>query len=157
MASEKIDFRAVPPLDTELASRRRDTAGSGTVAAEGLNRYFTLLAAELREITLTRGEALLLCDVLNGTLADHPMWARAGNQLLAAELEDSAPDGYAEKWEVELTAFVDRVRGWTRTQALAVTDAVERFWSGGNQTDTDAQLVAVGLLRPPVAQPVPQG
>jgi hypothetical protein len=156
MASAVVNFRMVPPLDTELAIRRRDSVAAGAVAADSLNRYFTLLAAELRSVTLSQREALLLCAVLNGTLADTSLWPQQANQLRAYELEDSEPDGYAEQFEVELAPFVDRVRGWSRSQALAVVDAVERFWASGDDRDTDEVLAEVGLIRPS-REPAPAG
>lgn len=147
MPSEKIFFRAVPPLDAALPARQRHGISTGAVAQDSLGRYFALLAAELREVTLSRGEALLLCAVLNGALIDTSFWPRQANQLLAAELEDSEPDGYAEQMGVELAPFVERVRGWSRSTALAVVDAVERFWVAQHELDTDEALIHVGLLR----------
>jgi hypothetical protein len=147
--SENIQFRAVPPLDVELHSRRRGGISAAVVAQNSVTRYFTLLAAELREVTLTRGQALLLCSVLNGTWIENTFWARTPREMLIAELEDSQPDGYAERTEVDLASFLDQVRGWTRAQALAVVDAVERFWTISEVEDTDQALAQVGLLRGP--------
>jgi hypothetical protein len=134
-------------LNTELHARRCAGAALGSVAQESLGRYFTLLAVELGQITLSRSEALLLCSVLKGKTIDDLQWPRQATHLLVAELCDSASDGHAERLQVDLQSFTERVRGWTRVQALAVVDAVERFCRSQDGSDTDVALALVGLVR----------
>ncbi len=46
-----------------------------------------------------------------------------------------------EKWEVDGKALVEKLRGLSDTQALALIDAAERFWNergDGQETETTA-------------------
>lgn len=145
MPSAQIHFRATPKIDEGLTARADQDISPSRVAQESLERYFTLLGAELRRVYLSRQQALLLCDVLNGTFVD-TMWAESAPDLLAGEVEDSAPDGMGAKWEVDLTEFVATIQSWSRGQALAVVDAVVRWWKL-DAADWDEALIEVGLLR----------
>lgn len=145
MPSAQIQFRATPMLAEALPARAGADQSLAHVAQDSLERYFTLLAGELRRVRLSREQALLLCDVLNGTLID-PVWAESAPELLAAEVEDSDLDGMGEKWDVDLEEFVTTIRSWSRGQALAVVDAVGRWWKL-DASDWDEALIQVGLLR----------
>ncbi len=145
MASPLVTFRAVPPLDQQLAARSSE-GKLGAPAADACARYFALLAAELRALTLTCGEAGAICDVLNSVMLDD-IWFTQAPVLLAAELEDAAPDGLAAKWDIDLEALAATVRSWTRAQALAVIDAAERWWRLPHKQEMDASLADVGLIR----------
>ncbi|MFD6401186.1 hypothetical protein [Nocardia sp. NPDC060249] len=148
MASERIAFRAVPPLDTNLAQRRHDDAVAlGTVAATQLDCWFAFLATQLSTVRLSRGQALCLCDVLNSTLIDQT-WMHTPGDLLADELDDAAEDGFGEKWDIDLPELMALARSWHPGQGYAVLDAVQRFWNLDDRGDYDAALVAVGLVRP---------
>jgi hypothetical protein len=102
---------------------------SGPVAAEGpkaLNRYFNLLAYAAQSISLSQKEALLLCDLLNGTMFGN---FEISPRTLRAELED----GYLyskldEKWGVDGDAFLEKISGYNETQCAAVIRATEVFW-----------------------------
>ncbi|MFD0366318.1 hypothetical protein ACFQZZ_33200 [Nocardia sp. GCM10030253] len=146
MPSERVAFRAVPPLDHELESRRRAPATAlGTVAQEQLDRWFGFLAAQLKTVRLSRGQALCLCDVLGSTLID-ALWLLNPGQLLAAEIEDAAEDGYGEKWDIDTDELAALCASWNPGQGLAVVDAVRRFRLAPGD-DFDASLVQVGLAR----------
>lgn len=146
MPSAQIQFRATPGLAEALPARAGDDQSLALVAQESLELYFTLLRAELRRVRLTREQALLLCDVLRGTAVD-VTWAESGPELLAGDVEESALDGMGEKWEVDIAAFAGQLRSLTRAQALAVIDAVTRWWKSVDVSDWDTALVQVGLLR----------
>ncbi|MFI7524534.1 hypothetical protein [Nocardia salmonicida] len=148
MPSERIAFRMVPPLDTNLAQRRHDgDVGLGTVAATQLEHWFAFLATQLSTVRLTRGQALCLCDLLNSTLIDQT-WMHAPGELIADELDDAAEDGFGEKWGIDLPELVALARSWHPGQGYAVLDAVQRFWNLGDRDDYDAALIAAGLARP---------
>lgn len=153
MPSPVIAFRAAPALEGQLAARVRTPRLSlNEVARSGLTRYYRVLAAELRRVTLTPAEAALLVDLLRSTHIDDETWPAQAATLLAAELADSAPDGTAARHGVDLDALIAKIRAWGPAQALAVIDAVERFWSDHSEDKEDegdltARLVAVGLIR----------
>lgn len=116
-----ISFRG-----TELKAK---LLASGPVAAEGpkaLSRYFNLLSYAAQSISLSQEEALLLCDLLNGTMFGN---FEISPRSLRAELED----GYLyskldEKWEVDGSAFLEKISGYNETQCAAIIRATEIFW-----------------------------
>lgn len=139
--STMISFRA-GPIAPALAAR---VAGRnpGDAARSDLQRYYDLLGVALASVTLEQSEAALIVDALNGTIID-----QFAIQLLDASIEDSYHDGLAEKWNVDGTALLAKVRGWNLLQRAAVCDAVERFWANSYHVeDTSARLRAVGLVR----------
>ena len=46
-------------------------------------------------------------------------------------IEDSLPDGLAEKWQIDGPALVDKLRGLTFTQEVRLIEEIESFWAGG--------------------------
>jgi len=136
-----IQFRP-GTLAEPLAARAGDAMKVNEVAQRDLDRYYTLLAAALRDVDLKEGEALLICDALNGTHID-PTLAR----LLHAEIEDALEDGLAEKWMVDGETLVMLLRNMTLLQRMAICDAVERWWRLEEIADNRERLVRVGLVR----------
>lgn len=111
----------------EQVERRVDAVRggfSGTLS-ECLARYFEALRRARTELqaVFSGKELALLCDVLNGSLMQS-----YSVPLLYAEVEDSLPDGYAEKWEVDGPTLVERLRNLSYIQNAALVDAVERWW-----------------------------
>lgn len=127
-----------------LELRGATTNGAAAeVVKRDLARYYDALALALTSVELSVGEASLIVDALNGTRIDIQT-----AQLLAAEIADSLDDELAEKWQVDGPALVAKIEGWNLLQRLAVSDAVERFWSAGNSVEVMSdRLAAVGLLR----------
>lgn len=139
--SNHIVFRAAPDLAAAIASRTRATSHNLT-AQRDLERYYALLAAELRTVSLTAAEALLLADALNGTL-----WEPHTMRLLWANVDDAIRlDGLADKWQVIGAALVAKLRALTSGQTIALVDAIERAWQADG--DMRERLVKVGLLKP---------
>lgn len=89
-----------------------------------LERLYAMYERTIQETPLTLAEGCLLVDCLNGSLMD----ARTAG-LLWANIEDGIKyDGLDEKWELDGKAFVDKLRGLTTFQCMALIDAAERFW-----------------------------
>lgn len=138
--TNQVMFRASDQLLAEI-TRRDDGRGESLVAKRDLDRYYAALSAELRAVSLSEPEALLLCDALNGVLHEpHTV------PLLWASIDDAIRlDRMDAKWGVDGADLVARLRALTYTQALAVIDAVERWWL---LTDRSAgALQTVGLRR----------
>lgn len=138
--TQQIAFRA-GPLAGPLAERAFGDESVSLVAKRDLERYYEALRRELATVRLSRDEALLICDACNGTLFEpHSvplLWAEIDEAIRAA--------GLAQKWGVDGEALVTNLRDLSYAQALAVVDAVERFWRL-EVTDFDPALRAVGLL-----------
>lgn len=145
MPVDMVSFRA-GPLDDAIESRMRSDLKAGAVAQRDLGRYYDALTLALAQVDLTLGQAMLLIDALNGTLIE-----LTTAQMLHYEIQDSLDDGLAEKWSVDGRALVEKVRGWSLLQRLAVVDAVERWWGDAYHiSDPEARLVRVGLIKPNV-------
>jgi hypothetical protein len=147
-ASPHIQFRARPPLADELRARVDDPEDGGSlshVAGESARQLFRLYAAELRDMELSRDDCVIITSALWSTLVDSS-WLERAPLILSAEIEESDEDDFDEAAHAELA---NRIRAWTRVQALAVIDAVERFKRLPTGTVFDEAMVQVGLLPPP--------
>ena len=138
----KYTKRAVslPPevvAQIELRAYGDDGNFSGALA-EGLSRYYEMLRRErvILRAMFSEDECGLLLDVGNGTA-----WHAWSVPLLAASVEDSAPDGYAQKWGVDLPALVAKLAGLSYAQNCALVDAIERWWASA----ADSQDVGILL------------
>lgn len=138
-----VQFRSIE-VEPQLAARVRDvTVGSpGRVAARDLERYYAAIAAELRRLDLSRNEAMLIIDSLNGVLHHTP---EAEQTMLWAGISDSIElDGLDGKWEVDGAALVAKLRALSLVGALAVIDASERYWVAVER-DEEPTPESVGL------------
>lgn len=127
----------------DLAARSRDTSDSAIseTADRDLHRYYALLKRSLP--TFTEAEASLLADAMNGLMLE-PHSAH----LLWANIDDAVREGLAEKWGVDGSALVARLRALTPFEALAVHEALEVAWHDPrHRDDLGAVLRAVGLVR----------
>jgi hypothetical protein len=131
------------------------------IARRELERYYLALDAELRAVNLTEREALLLCDLLNGSVisADLPDVPEVSSPAaIRYELYDAIRlDRIDGKWNVDGAGLLRRVEGWSYTQSLAVRDAVTRWWLIQEGRDATECLVEVGLIRPAVMKLIPPG
>jgi hypothetical protein len=143
---QTIQFWPRGGLRGALEARSRDDsrAALSSTAQRDAERYYHCLRKTLETVELTEPEASLLCDAINGILMEpHTM------PLLWANVDDAVRfGGLDRKWHVDGPALVERLRSLSYAQALAVVDAVERWWSGPfQQPDRTASLREVGLIR----------
>lgn len=127
MPVSKFSVSLMPDTNNEIEKRLDiESNRSGTIN-KSLERYFAVLAdarLHLRKILMDSEMAMIL-DVLNGTGFFDPV----AIQLVYGEIKDSLIDGYAEKWEVDGPALVEKLRGLTYAENAALVDAVERWWT----------------------------
>jgi hypothetical protein len=125
------------------------------VAKRDLDRYYILLASgqqEVQELGLTMGEAMAICDVLNGAII---MTGEDGFGMpldpmthIAMELHDGDRlNGLGEKWAVDVSRLITRLRTLTPLGGVALLDAVERFWTDTNKP-AEQYLVDLRLVQP---------
>lgn len=139
-----IQFKTSTGTDIarQLAKRQDLGDSPGLVARRDLELFYALQAEALQQIQLSEAEAMLLCDILNGSLINLQT-----AQWLDLELADALPDGYAAKWGVDGAAMLATVRSWTTCQRVAVVEAVRCWWIA---EERDAQLLRqLGLVRGP--------
>lgn len=111
-----------------------------------LRRYRDLMSRALADLTLTRGEACLICDALNGTALFGTVDEHDGTYMfIPAEIEDSIRlDGTDEKWSVDGKTLVRKLHELPPVILCAIADACERFWQHPHR-DLDERLREVGL------------
>ena len=109
-------------LKATLLQRGEDTR---LVESRDLKRYYALLNYHLLELSLTVGEASLLCEALkNYRFEDDSEQARAIWKRVANEIQSTQLD---QKWRVN-GAFIHKLQALNHLQSVALVDAVERYW-----------------------------
>ena len=104
-----------------------------TIITRDLERLYTLYRRALRHVDLSVDEACLITDALNGSL----MTADTAH-LLWASVEDAIKyEGLQKKWGVDGKALVEKIRGLTEFECMAVIDAAEKFWNNEKYRDQD--------------------
>lgn len=152
MPSPLIQFRAIDQMAQQLETRTQMYGGEvvdkqkdrllSETARRDLDRYYEMLARSLPKFS--EEEAMLLADVLNGTM--HMPYSVS---LLWAEISDALREGYAEKWSVDGPVLVEKLRKLTPFECMAVADAIERAWNSPTYqvSDMGDRLRNVGLVK----------
>lgn len=150
MPSPRIQFRALDEMGKEVRKRtsipqadlstNEVEALMSETARRDLERYYDLLTRSLPKFSA--GEAMLLADVLNGTI--HAPYSVS---LLWAQVSDAVQDGYAQKWQIDGSALVERLRSLTPFECMAIADAIERAWNTQEYRvlDMEERVREVGL------------
>lgn len=119
------------PVD---ADDRQGWSLSGRLNAV-VERYSQIVADAMPEFS--RGEWCAIFDANNGTIFDE--WSL---MMIWANVADS-PE-LAEKWKVNVGKLVEKLRGLSKAQAAAVTEAIERFWHH-SELETDEAIAKAGV------------
>jgi hypothetical protein len=121
----KVQFYDSGSLQSAIISRTSEErpVSISMVAKRDLERYYEVLRKSLPKFSV--GEASLLVDALNGC-----QFEPYSISMLWANVSDAVKEGYGKKWEVDGSAFVERLRAFSYAECMATVDAVERFWSG---------------------------
>lgn len=83
---------------------------------------------------ISEAEANLIRDALNGTLHEPAAMIRG----LWQGIEDAIQlDGLAEKWKVDGAALIERLRGLSYAQEVAMVEAVEAWWARQSQATAE--------------------
>lgn len=94
------------------------------VVARDLERLYTLYSHALRDVALNIHEACLLVDALQ----DHTLDANSADLLWMAVSDADRERDLGGTWGVDMRALGERLSDLDRLHALAILDAVERFW-----------------------------
>jgi hypothetical protein len=133
-----VNFRLGEHLDNALSERGEN---KNTIAKRDLERFYDLLARNLPAFTL--GEALLLCEALNGVrCSPDTLWGNVG-----AALEEV---GLGERFSVDRLSLLTRIRNLSDIESQSVIDAIERYWIGPyhkSGEESRAALYRVGLVK----------
>jgi len=139
MAPRRHNQRTVYLADAALDYLADAESLSGRLSGIVL-RYRWLMEASMPR--LSRAQWCAIADANNGSGVldgvDDPLVAT----MLWANVADTP--GLGEKWEIDADALVQTMRAWTPAEALAVWEAVRRFWLA-DYPDTDRALAEAGL------------
>lgn len=148
---------AAGALEAALAARSRpQDAPPSWTAHRDLERYYQLLADELALVPLTEPEALTIVAAARGWLIEPSSY-----RYLWIEIEDYLADQAEDTGIAQLdriprldaagrAVLVAKLRALSPGAALAVCDAVERYWVRVSECPDEhphATLHAVGLIR----------
>ena len=140
-----IKFRADKQLTPQLQERAGETfvPSPDLVAQRDLERYYLMLKFALP--TFSMAEAMLIVDAMNGIILE-PMTI----QLLWANVADAIElDGLDQKWHVDGKSLIQRLRGLSRVEHMALFDAIERAWNSATYRidSMEERVRKVGLVR----------
>lgn len=143
----RVNFRLGAQLEQELSQRSSRGESLDSIAKRDLDRYYDMLKRSLPAFSV--GEAMLLCDVLNGTI-NQPYSVF----LLWASVSDGVDEGRAEYWkqyhpELDGAKLIAKLKGLTPFECMAVADAIERAWNSETYqvANMEEKVRQVGLVR----------
>ena len=134
-----------PKLKAALLLRGADTSAVGW---RDLNRYYALLNYHLLELSLTAGEASLICEVFQDYQFEvdpeqaRTLWKQADNAIQRDRLD--------QKWSVNREALTFKLQGLSHLQGVALVDAVERYWvreQANPDEPLETRLARVDLIK----------
>lgn len=141
-ANDRVSIRLADLL-APVTARTQAAESLGATTKRDLGRYYDLLERDLAVVAqaLTTAEAMALCDLNNGTI-----WDSVTTTALWAQVAD-ADQAQLDAWDVDREALTAKLRALTTSQALALVDALERWWllPDGAARDHPASLATVGL------------
>jgi hypothetical protein len=140
--ASSVSFR-----DAKVKSSLVNRGRPGAIAKRDLTRFYLLLNHALETVELTPEEAMLLCDALNGLRFDFNI---DPSRSLFSEIQDAIEtDDLANKWQVDGSGLLMKIKSCSTLQAVAIIDAIERFWSAPKQPlkGHDERLKCVRLIR----------
>lgn len=142
---KQINLRPIGRLARDIMLRMEPGVSAGAIGQRDLIRYYEALEQALPHFT--REESMLLVDALNGHVFHHT----TDIQLVWAIVDDAIRDGHLDqKWEVNRPALVERLRGLSYMEKLALVDAIERAWNSSTYTipNMEGRLSQIGLFLP---------
>jgi hypothetical protein len=144
-------------LEPFVTTRMGDTAAAGGIVKRDLGRYYALLADGLRQtyLTLPEAEAVVIALQRFDAASIRYLWAEIERQYLAND-EDPDRQPYDLPEDLDAAVLVDKLRDLSLHQAVAVLDAVERYWANYPDdeypnADTE-RLIEAGLVSKHVAE-----
>jgi hypothetical protein len=145
--NSKVDFRDLE-LKSQISSRYPNKS-EGLMTKRDLKRYYQLLSIVLKGLNFNLVEASWIVESFEGKAIN----IQESSDLLPVQNEIVAAIFFARvKTEPNLNkdSFLEKVKNWEYPQLLAISDAVERYWSlYSNQEDPDTPKILreVGLVK----------
>ncbi len=132
-------------LKAALLQRGDNTSAVGL---RDLKRYYALLNYHLLELSLTASEAKLICEALKDyRFEDDSEQARIIWKQVDAATQQNQLN---QKWSVNREALIRKLQGLTHLQAVALVDAVERYWvreQSNSHEPLETKLSRVDLIK----------
>lgn len=124
MANPVNSFRPAPIVRDTIANNGGGRGLSHRLA-QIADRYSEILRRAPRP-DLSEAETSAVRDALNGTLHEPAAMIRGS---LWMGIEDSLPDGLADKWQIDGAALVFKLRVLTFEQEIRLVEEVEAYWA----------------------------
>lgn len=140
----QLSFRIDDRLALQVMARAERHGGANYAARTHLERYYYLLADELRTLRgrFSLAELSLLADVVNGWLVDPLLYINVEDGVAIEQLD--------KKWSLpDPAGLVQKLRSLSYGQAAALIDALERWWLQPAQSGTAEGFAALGLVPAP--------
>lgn len=135
MTSRTTGFH-VPEHIMEKLDARTDRAlgiSRSQVMARDLDTYYSLMAIAMRKVrqTLTRNEALLILDAMNGTMVETGQAAELwmGTALQHQITDAIAYDALSQKWEVDRDVLLEKLNSLEHFERYALADWSREMWT----------------------------
>jgi hypothetical protein len=121
-----MESKTLISQESQLKSALLQRGGDiGAVGLRDLKRYYALLNYHLLDLSLTADEANLICEALKDyRFEGDPEQVRAIGKRVDNAIQQDHLD---QKWSVNET-FIRKLQSLTQLQAIALIDAVERYW-----------------------------
>lgn len=140
-------------LEPHVTARMGDGA-AGAIVKRDLGRYYALLHDALRRIHFSLAEAEAVVFALNGfdAASIRYLWAEVERCYLENDDQPETPPYWMLPNDLDAAALVEKLRELSLTEAIAVLDAVQRYWTNypdagimDDELDTNG-LIEVGLV-----------
>jgi len=140
--NERVVRTSISPYPSTL-ERIKERGGVSPVIERDINRLYDMYSRALRQIPLLVEEACLITDCLNSTIYD----ANSAPMMWASVRDGIEMDGLDTKWNVDGPALVDKLKGLTEIQSMAIIDAAERFWNNPERDNMEEIVAKVFMIK----------
>lgn len=145
MHSKTTSFNVPEQLLTRLDSRVDLNWGVSRSAAlsRDLDTYYSLLSISMRKVraVLTKNEALLILDVMNGTVVTTgPAAELWSGSALQHEISDAIHyDALSQKWDVDPNLLLEKLNSLEHFDRYALVDWAREMWSNSSNSEDKAK------------------
>jgi hypothetical protein len=135
MATKRTSIYLNPPLLAVIAEMG-DESISGRLG-QICDRYTEINRRARIKHRFSEAELNAFRDCCNGTIFGP---AQLVDGAVLANFEDSLIDGLADKWEIDASATIAKLRHLTYPDQVALVEDIESFWRGVASAGADGEL-----------------
>lgn len=141
MSSRTTSFNVPEHILKKLDSRTDSVLGvsRSQTMAQDLDTFYALLETSMRKVrqVLTKQEALLILDAINGTIVEAGQAAELwmGTSLQHQIVDAIAYNDLSQKWEVDRDTLLDKLNSLEHFERYALVDWVKNMWNKTHDHD----------------------